>query len=446
MAVGGGSWQRRAGAATVVALAWVGAPAAHAGWSAPETIAGPVATVFLDQPTVVAGPHGRFTAAWTQGDGIGMATSRASTRFGPPVLVPDSAGGYASAVGLDPRGNATIAWIRDFDCSDDEVEETCGEIRAVGRRRAGRFTRTRTLTSRPHDTFFPRISVAADGRAAVFWGGLGNDGAGARVAKRLGAFGPAEFRDRDIATWTWRGGAAEVVLRKNGSLVAVRRRADRGLDHRRVIASDRGRGFYPYDVGVDRRGLRSVVWSGSSSRGGSLLVAQRTRSGKLGPTQTLATDPGQSYLYGDIDSGGSGLSVAAWSIRGTRPQALPTYSDAPAEAEVRAAVSLPGHPFGRSQVLAPRETERPVYGIVAAAAGDRSAVVAWVGTDADGAQVMYASRAGGGGNFGTPRVLSGDATDTMSSPAIAIDRRGDAVVVWLEGLQVRAARFRSAAR
>ena len=432
--------------AAVCALA--AAPAAHAGWSAPQTIAGPVATVFFDQPTVVAGRGGRFVVSWTQSDGIGLAAARATTRFGPAALVPGSAGGYESAAGIDPRGNTTLAWIRDFDCSDFETEETCGEIRATARRSAGRFTRTRTLTRRPKDTFFPRISVAADGRAAVFWGGLGNDGAGARVAKRPGAFGPVEFRNRNIVSWTWSGRGAEVVLRQKRGLVAYRRHPGGKVDGRRLIAPAREWSFYVFDVGVDRGGLRSILWGRewTSDHGALLLAALRTRSGTLGPTQTLAEDRGQDFVYGDVDSGDSGLSVAAWSIRGTRPQPFPVYneSDGP-DAEVRAAVSLPGHRFGRSQLLEPRRAERPLYGITAAA-GERSAVVAWRGTSAEGAQTMYAARAGADGRFGPARVVSGDATDTMSNPGVAIDGHGDAVVVWLEGLQVRAARFRSAAR
>jgi hypothetical protein len=440
---------RAAAIAIAVALASPAAAQA-AGWSPPETIADAVDTAFLHRPTVVAGPRGQLAAAWTQGDGIGFAFSPRGRPFGAPEVVPGSNRQYAPELGVDAAGNTTIAWAYPFDCTiPGDPQTDCQGIRAAARLASGRYTRTLTLTPRRYDTFGPSVSVAPDGRAAVMWGAF--NGAGARVAARPGTFGRIELRNRDILTWTFheRARTAEVVLQRKRQLLAFDRGPGGKLRNRRVIASVRG-STSVFDTGTDRRGLYSAAWE-SVRRGTlgrddvpSLLVALRRPSGVLGAPQTLARDRGQEYVYpADIATGATGMTVAAWGIRGSRPSVF-NYDNA-WEAEVHAAVSLPGARFGRSQRLEPRYPERPLHGL-ATAAGKRSALVAWRGTRANGSQGVWAAHAGARGRFGRPHLVSGDASTAMSDPAVAIDGQETAVVVWLEGLRVRVARLASAPR
>jgi hypothetical protein len=445
--------------AATAAAALAFAPHADArGWGKPKTIAEPIDAGSLDPPTVVAGPRGQVAAAWTQGEGIGVAFARNGRRFGPAAVVPHSKDEYYPVLGIDAAGNTTIAWVYEFECSYDGIStDVCEGIRGAARLRDGSFTARRTLTSERYDSDWPRVSVSPAGRAAVWWQGLdyesgstdANDGA--RVARRPGRFGPVEMHGRDIATWTFdrRGASAQVVFRTLHSLVGFTRKPGGKLTRRRVLLKVATPNFYPGIVDADSRGIVSAAWEnvreGRSSHPNvsSLVVALRTLHGRLGPHR-IARDLGPTGLTPlDVASGPTGLTVAAWGTHGTRPQAFDdsTY-DYFHEAELRAAVRLPGRRFARSQRLEPRYPERPVYGLDAAA-GPRSAVVMWRATRANGAQGIYAAQAGPTGRFGRPRLLSADSTEALSDPAVVVDRHDNATVVWIDGLRVRAARFAS---
>jgi hypothetical protein len=445
------------GAIVAAAVGLALAPRADAsGWSKAKTIAEPIDAGSLDPPTIVAGPRGQLAAAWTQIEGIGISFARRGWNFGPPAVVPRSRDEYYPALGIDAAGNTTVAWVYQFTCSDGIYEDTCEGIRGTARMRNGTFTRRRTLSSERFDTFYPRVSVSPSGRAAVWWGGLDYGdgvaaGAGARIARRPGRFGRTEMRNRDIAALIFdrHGRSAQVVFQDKHALVAFTRSPVGKLRHRRVLLKVRGPQFYAFDVNTDSRGLVSAAWE--TVREGrfprpdvpSLVVGLRTLHGRLG-AQTLARDPGHSMVWpAAVGTGPAGVSAAIWGIRGTKPSAFPEYqSDNAYDAELRGAVSLPGRRFGRSQRLQPRYPERPVYG-VDAAAGPRSAMVAWRATRADGAQGVYAARVGPNGRFGRARLLSADSTEAMSDPAAVVDRHDNATVVWIDGLRVRAVRFRS---
>lgn len=423
--------------AVVLALGLPAARADASGWSEPLTIASAVDTGYQDPPAIVAGPRGQLVAAWAQTEGIGIAFARRGSRFGAPTVVPGSKGGYAPALGIDAAGNTTIAWIADRYCELlEEQGSECGAIHAAARLRDGTFTRARTLSRDDTDTFWPRVSVAPQGRAAVWWGGLSNEGAGARVARRPGRFGPTELRDRDVQAWTFdgRARAAQVVIRNEHSLVALRREPGGRLTSQHVLVRDeRPDSFYPYDVGTDRRGLASALWGD----GADLTLGLRlTPNGRLAP-QTLARDS-ERIFAADIDSGRTGLTVAGWARRASR---VPFDYDYAYEAPVRARVSLPGRRLGPAQLLAPRYRERPVSAVTASA-GPRTAVVAWRGTRPNGSRGIYAAHAGPHGHFGHPRLLSADSTAPVSGAVIAIDRHDRATVAWVDGLRVRVARFR----
>src|SRR3712207_8552054 len=58
---------------------------------------------------------------------IRVALARRSGRFGPPAWVPRSRGEFAPALGLDERGNLTIAGVYEFEC---EMYEESGDLRS----------------------------------------------------------------------------------------------------------------------------------------------------------------------------------------------------------------------------------------------------------------------------------------------------------------------------
>jgi len=437
-----------------IALA-VAAPAHAAGWSSPKTIAEPVDTGFQDEPTVVTGPRRQLAVAWSQTEGIGIAFARRGWSFGRPEVVPHSSGDYGPVLGIDAAGNTTIASTFDFGCSLDGIEEdVCGGIHAGARLSNGGFTPRRTLSSERYDNFYPRVSVSPRGRAAVWWDGFNFDGgehdwAGASLARRPGRFGRTELRKRDIAAWTFdpRGRSAQVVFQNNHGLVAFTRTAGGKLRHRRTLLKVGGPRLYAFEISTDSQGLVSAAWE--RVRTGrfpqpdtaSLAVGLRTFHGRLG-AQTVARDRQSGVTPVALATGPTGFSVAAWGIRGTKRAAVHYDDDYAHEAEIRGAVRFPSRRFGRSRRLQPRYPERPVYG-VEAAAGPRSAMVAWRATRPDGAQGIYASHVGPGGRFGRPRLLSAGSSAGMSDPAVVVDSHDNVTVVWIDGLRVRAARFSS---
>jgi hypothetical protein len=440
-------------AAVAIALA-LATRADAAGWTSTKTIAAPVDGL-QDEPAVVVGPRGQLAVTWSQTEGIGVAFARRGWSFGRPDVVPRSSGDYGPALGIDAAGNTTIASTHDFECSLDGIStDVCGRIHAWARLRDGAFTRRRTLSSKRFDNFYPRVSVSARGRAAVWWDGFNfdggeHDGAGARVARRPGRFGRTEMRKRDIAAWTFdrRGRSAQVVFQNRHGLVAFTRRAGGKLRHRRTLLKVRGPKLYAFEISTDSQGLVSAAWE--TVREGrfpqpdtaSLVVGLRTFHGRLG-AQTLARDRQSGVTPVALATGPTGFSVAAWGIRGTKRSTFSFDDDYAHEAQIRGAVSFPNRTFGRSQRLLPRYPERPVYG-VEAAAGPRSAVVAWRATRPDGAQGIYASRVGPRGRFGRRRLLSADSSAGMSDPAVVVDSHDNATVVWIDGLRIRAARFSS---
>jgi hypothetical protein len=430
--------------AVAVLLALVLSPSARAGWSAPETVADGVDTGFVFRPTLVAGPHGRLAITWEGDEGIGLVVARRPGGFGAPLLLPRTRGHYAPSLGIDARGNTTIAWLSDYDCTmPGEPQETCGQVRSAVRLPGGRLAGHRTLTTRRYDSYGPSVAVAPGGRTVVWWGAGRRSGVGARVAARPGVFGPLALRGREIVTWKFAAGGrrAQVVLREKRKLVAVEWSPGAAPRKRRVLISVKRPRLSLIDAGSDGKGLRSAAWE---SEGGyrspsSLFVATRMASGRLGSLQKLAQEPDGGSVYPvDVDSGRSGITVAAWAVRGSEP---PSFGyPYPAEAELRAAVSLPGRRFGASQLLAARTPEQPLYGL-ATAAGPRSAVVTWRGTQPDGSEGIFAAVAGPHGHFGRTTLLSTGSEPAVSDPSVVVDSRGTPVVAWLEGLSVRVARL-----
>jgi hypothetical protein len=428
-----------------VALA-VAAPAHAARWLPTETVAGPVDTQLMETPVVVAGPRGRFGAAWVQREGIALALAQGSRPFGAASVVPGSRDGYWPLLGVDARGNSTVAWTYQFRVVDDVGDsDTFDGVRAVARLAGGRFTEPRALAQRTHDAYAPGVSVNPAGRSVVWWGGAGRGG-GANVAARPGRFGQAEIRGRDTLSWTFlRRGAAEIVYQSKRRLMAVQRSARGRLGRPHLLAPARAGEIAQVGAGAD--GLRAAVWHRVSKRSGRLgageiLAAVRAAGGRFTKPRRIARDPNSEYMAFDLATGPTGRSVIAWALAG-RPHETAEYD---LRGPVYAAVSAPGRRFGPARLVEPSHVERPVSGVTAAAAR-RTAVVAWRGLRPDGSPGIYASRAGVHGQFGrTVLVSRRGGGGGVSAPAVALRPGGDGLVVWLEGLNVRAARLVSAGR
>jgi hypothetical protein len=422
----------------------IAAPAHAARWLPPETVAGPVDTQFMETPAVVTGPRGRLAAAWVQRDGIGLALARGARPFGAPSLMPGSRGDFFPSLGIDGAGNTTVAWVYSFSGTDD-LDEGREGVRAVARLRGGRFTKPREMVARRYDTFAPGVSIAPGGRSVVWWAGLPNEGAGARIAERPGRFGRRVLPGRDIWSWTFNpGGGAEIAIRHKRSLVTVQRSPNGRIGSRRKLGEVRGGALT--DVATDAHGVRAAIWHRvrrpppRREEVPELVAAVRTSGARFAKPQRLARDPESRYLGYDLASGPTGLSIAAWTRRG----ALSDDGDSVEwQGPLYAALSRPGRRFGAEQRIERRHAERPISAL-ATAASRRSAVLVWCGIEPDGTPGIYAARAGAEGRFGRPVLVSRGGSGPVSAPAVALRPNGDGVVVWLEGLNVRAARLVSA--
>jgi hypothetical protein len=430
---------RRAAPALLFAFL-LAAPPADARWSSPETVAGPVDSGWLESPAVALGPGGRGVVTWTQREGIGVATS-ASWRqpFGRVALVPGSAGQYASTVGVDAAGNATIAWVYVV-YQDPENFAPQEGVRVAVRRRRGGFTRPWTVSSPRYDTYFPRLAVAPSGNTALWWASLGG-GSGARVSTGGARFGAVELPERAIATWTFqRGARATVSYTQRKGLFGVIRTHDGKLSRPRLLARRPPGESFLVDAAADGYGPRAALWHQRRADSNALVLEVRTNGRELGqPRRLIRGDGGDWFFPSDLAAGSAGRAAVAWLGRRLRSREIDYYDDRAYPGALRAAVARPHRPFGRPQLLAPRSPERPRFG-VAVAAGGPTAVVVWRGVRPNSAQGIYAARAGARGRFGRPVLISRADDGPLSNPEVAVDDQGRALVAWLDGLDVRVAR------
>lgn len=161
-------------------------------------------------------------------------------------------------------------------------------------------------------------------------------------------------------------------------------------------------------VGIDRAGKATAVWSDNASLG-SLLYATRPANGDFGPATPIsgAERPDEVSFF----ESRNGNAIVAWT------------DDAPRE--LQAAVRIgPNASFGPGRVIvADATTARPAF-IDATISDSGRAVVAWQEQGPNGNEVR-ASLSGSPGPFGPGSFLGAG-----SSPATGMDAEGAALIVW----------------
>jgi hypothetical protein len=134
-----------------------------------------------------------------------------------------------------------------------------------------------------------------------------------------------------------------------------------------------------------------------------------TRAAVLSSPRRVATAP-----QAGVDGGGTVLVIWHEQAPGL---------GAPAAGEVRVAARVPGGPWSPTKTLGAPGSYEPVL-----AAGAAGSLAVWV-TDEPGGAAVWGSERAVGGDWGAPRRLSG-APAGVTTPGVALNPAGDAVVVW----------------
>ena len=180
------------------------------------------------------------------------------------------------------------------------------------------------------------------------------------------------------------------------------------------------------DIAMNASGDIAATWVTVS---GVVQAAVRPAGGNFGPIADL-TAAGATNAHVAID--GSGGAVVVWEIPATSSPAT-----------VQASIHPPGGPFGPTQNLSVVGEDAREPQVAMDPAGN--AVATWL---KGGTVVQAAARAAGGSFFGpfTLTVMTPVAEQAQQAPQVAMDRQGNAVVVWTNtDLRVRASMRRAGA-
>ncbi len=373
-----------------VLAATAAAPAAHAAWSVPGTLARPAAEHLAaagnaqgDEVFAWAVTTERFLRSRDRRSGF-ASYIRARVRLADGTLGSTRAISSTKelvanpAVALDARGNATAVWTQ---------AGRHHRIMVSFRPRDGRFgTPVEIGRTGAFITSRPQVVVSSGGAAVIAW----NAGRQMRVVRRpagrcragrpRGCFGaPQDFGA---------GSDQTLAMSADGNVYLVWaanvREGDDFHTRLRIAVAARGRRFGHSEpitrsgdasqpaVAITPDGHAIVAWRGSLPAGGeqnsdaTIFAAARDRLGRLSAPQAISLHPGYEP---QIAANPQGEAILVWNERDYSPQ------------------------------------------------------------NPDGAQIAAAVRAAGGGAFGSPVKLSGP-NIAAGSAALAIDASGTATIVY----------------
>lgn len=337
-------------AAAALALAGTGR------WSPPVALSGPSQNCppgkCLTRPAVVLDARGDAIASWTSFTGVGVssclyATRSAARAWSVPLPLPSSQ--PCPSTGIDSNGRGTAVWVT----SQDGRNVVLAQVRST----SGEWLRGQRISPAGENADKPQIAVD-DAHALAAWIAPGGP-YGVEVAMRTGAS---------------RFGTDHLVLRGASAPPSVA-------------------------VALGSRGDGAVGWSASVAGRQRTQVAVKAVSGPWLQPETLAQAPLAPALALD----GRGDAIAAWADDGVSASYRPA-----------------GRRFG-----SPRRLAASGGSVTVAFAASGAAVVVWL----EGSVVREASRSASGA--WSPSATISSPVESAGDPTLAVAPNGEAVVVWV---------------
>jgi hypothetical protein len=433
---------------------WVLAVAALAGcvstaraaprWQRPVNVSAPLQGA--DSPVVAMNLAGDTVVVWVDQDaGVEAVVRRAGGPFSAPRKVASGVvdtGVNYPAVEIDEAGNAIAVWQR-----DDEYDDK-GSVQAAVLPASGRFRRPVTLSRR--QPYGASIAMNAAGDAIVTWTAKTKSGEVVQAATRAarGSFSstinlsadgePASFSDVAMnaagdAIVAWPRGPLKAQI-----LQASVRPAGGGFSQP-VNLSAAGQDADAARVAIDSAGNAIAVWNRFDGANFIVQAATRPVRGDFSvPIDLSAT--GRDGVHADLAFDAAGAAIVTW----IREDLFKLKSNG----VVQMSTLSPGGTFSGPFDVSGAGYDAEYPGLAMNPAG--AAIAVWDRATQD---IVYstgvqAALHAPGGSFSTPATLSRGAEKVGYPPQVAIDRSGNAIVVWLssrDGGSLQAAVYQEAA-
>ncbi|HXH79761.1 PKD domain-containing protein [Nocardioides sp.] len=420
-----------ASAALIVLTATFGVPgASHA---EPSWLSS-VTTVWegqLNESDLVLDADGNAVVVWSaQWDGVWSVV--ASTRpaggdWSTARRISEGSNAIEPQVAVDGSGRAVAVWR--------EWTATASVIRTatlVG----GAWTERQTLSADGQHAFQPQVAVSPHGAVAVAW--TRNDGSPMSTSVAQVAVG--------VVGETWKtttlsgagAAGARVGVADDGAAVAVWQQGDdvvtasgtaRGQWSKPEQLSTRPDSLSP-SVAVSPSGEAVVVWMASGFRDNlpGIQSASRSAGGAWTTAQDL-TAPGFSAWEVDLGVDANGDAVAAWTVN---PPGAPRVVQAGRRGS-----------DGRWTIATVSDPATHASGAqVGFGSGQTSAVLWTASTDPTSAGGLWVSTASQDARWAAPTRITDD-SEAASPGDLAVDRDGNALVVWRGGGAAPALRSRA---
>ncbi len=352
-------------------------------WLSPSIVAEESASA-SDAAAVAMDAKGDTLLVWVQENGTNSVIEAdwrpAGGAFGTPVTL-SSASRYASSpvVAMDPRGDATVAWVVHLSLAQPAYYYE-SFVEAAWRPVGGVFTRAKTLSGENAEA--PVVAMDAKGDATVAWA-WNNNGFYEIVASRLagGTFG-------------------EPTSVSGFSFADARMPA----------------------VAMDQQGDATLAWKVNRTETSEitylLQMATQPAGASFGPPGGFSLDPYHPAVA--MDSNGDTTVVWASYDAEHKTSAIEASTRTASSGGFEAPVILSGLSSDESETSAIQPQ------VAMDAAGDTT--VAWASSEG-----MRITTRQAGGSFGKPLELLKGSLLAESSPVVAMDDRGDGTVVWVEG-------------
>jgi hypothetical protein len=355
--------------ASVLATAAVAAAAIQPGWVPPRNLSDQAADGAV--PSVAVDAAGDVFVVWAQAVGESWTVQEAERPAGGSWSRPralSSAAGHVGTPEVAAAGTFAVASWERYDGKNLVAEAS---VRGPG----GAWSAAVTLSPSGRDALAPQVAVDARGDAAVVWASLGLGGWMVQAAYRP-------------AGGDWQLGG---------------------------VLAPPAQGTAAPDVAFDAAGNAVAVWAGTEGKDWHVQASYRPTTGTWGPTATLSARDASGSLEPRAVVERNGDVLAVWS-RTTSTTAL-------VEAATRTAAT---GTWGKPRRLSPagQSALDPKAAVDARGYG----VVVWTASTPGGLDVGAVTRLPGK-NWARPTTITGSAAGSLS-PAVALDERGDALVVW----------------
>lgn len=384
-------------------------------------------------PSVALAADGSALAVWREGDGgrLNLWANRYTPANGwetPQLLeTMDSGDVHGSArIALDPNGNALAVWVQD----DGGRRDLWANRYTAG---SGWGTAERIETDNAGNAAGPQLAVDAAGNALVVW--KQSDGTRTNIwANRYtlnGGWGSAELLETDNAG---DANSPQLAVDANGNALAVwsqfdgtytniwanRYTADAAWGTAELIETADEHANARTAIAMDGAGNAWAVWSQADTGTG----LYRIRANRYTPDNgwetpaLIATDVGGHGSGADIAVDEQGNALAVWRQR------------TDGRHDIWANRYTPNGGWGTAQRIENRDAGAASVPVLALDGSGRAMAV-WSQDDGS-LRHIWVNRYTPGAGWGTARILQGDTTVRAGSPALAMDRQGYAMVLWLQ--------------